>query len=57
MSLTVNCSVSSFNVEPKQVMTLLSFFGCGLTAYGPALAIFFLYIAKNAQLVLLMVSR
>ncbi|RUS21556.1 gamma-secretase subunit APH-1B-like protein [Endogone sp. FLAS-F59071] len=52
MSLAV-LSVSSFN---SPIMTLLSFFGCGLTAYGPALAIFFLYVAKNAQLVLLMVS-
>ncbi|KAF0455824.1 gamma-secretase subunit Aph-1 [Gigaspora margarita] len=37
-------------------MTLLTFFGCGLTAYGPALSIFFLHVAKDAQLVLLMVS-
>ncbi|RUS31427.1 Aph-1 protein-domain-containing protein [Jimgerdemannia flammicorona] len=37
-------------------MTLLSFFGCGLIAFGPSLAIFFLYVARNAQLVLLAVS-
>ncbi|CAI2161776.1 19391_t:CDS:2 [Funneliformis geosporum] len=37
-------------------MTLLTFFGCALTAYGPPLAIFFLTIAKDAQLVILMVS-
>ncbi|GJJ71145.1 gamma-secretase subunit APH-1 [Entomortierella parvispora] len=37
-------------------MTLLTFFGCALTAYGPSLAIFFGYIAPNAQLVILMVS-
>lgn len=38
-------------------MTLLTFFGCALTAYGPSLAIFFGHIAPNAQLVILMVSR
>ncbi|CAJ0625719.1 5852_t:CDS:2 [Entrophospora sp. SA101] len=38
-------------------MTLLTFFGCALTAYGPALSIFFLHVARDAQLVLLMVSR
>ncbi|RIA90081.1 gamma-secretase subunit Aph-1 [Glomus cerebriforme] len=37
-------------------MTLLTFFGCALTAYGPPLAIFFLTVAKDAQLVILMVS-
>ncbi|OZJ01834.1 hypothetical protein BZG36_04788 [Bifiguratus adelaidae] len=37
-------------------MTLISFFACLFTAYGPALAIFFLYIARDAQLVLLMLS-
>ncbi|KAI8356577.1 gamma-secretase subunit Aph-1 [Choanephora cucurbitarum] len=37
-------------------MTLLSFFGCLFLAYGPILSIFFLYIAPNAQYVLLMVS-
>ncbi|KAI8818601.1 gamma-secretase subunit Aph-1 [Fimicolochytrium jonesii] len=37
-------------------MTLISFFGNGFTAYGPALAVFFLYIAKNAQLVLLLMT-
>ena len=37
-------------------MTLLTFFGCAFTAYGPSLAIFFGYIAPNAQLVILMVS-
>ncbi|KAF9359941.1 gamma secretase complex protein [Mortierella sp. AD094] len=37
-------------------MTLLTFFGCALTAYGPGLAIFFGCIAPNAQHVLLMVS-
>ncbi|KAG0362747.1 gamma secretase complex protein [Podila minutissima] len=37
-------------------MTLLTFFGCALTAYGPSLAIFFGHIAPNAQLVILMVS-
>ncbi|KAF9364757.1 hypothetical protein BGX34_000489 [Mortierella sp. NVP85] len=37
-------------------MTLFTFFGCALTAYGPCLAIFFGSIAPNAQLVILMVS-
>ncbi|KAF9905999.1 gamma secretase complex protein [Lobosporangium transversale] len=37
-------------------MTLLTFFGCALTAYGPGLAIFFGCVAPNAQLVILMVS-
>ncbi|KAF9210239.1 gamma secretase complex protein [Podila verticillata] len=37
-------------------MTLLTFFGCALTAYGPSLAIFFGHIAPNAQLVILLVS-
>ncbi|CAO3690377.1 unnamed protein product [Umbelopsis vinacea] len=36
-------------------MSLYSFFGCLFTAYGPLLSIFFLYIARDAQLVLLMV--
>ncbi|KAI8139034.1 gamma-secretase subunit Aph-1 [Fennellomyces sp. T-0311] len=37
-------------------MSLYTFFGCLLTAYGPILSIFFLYIGQNAQYVLLMVS-
>ncbi|KAG0268410.1 gamma secretase complex protein [Linnemannia exigua] len=37
-------------------MTLITFFGCAFTAYGPSLAIFFGSIAPNAQLVILMVS-
>ncbi|KAI8081888.1 gamma-secretase subunit Aph-1 [Gilbertella persicaria] len=37
-------------------MSLLTFFGCLFLAYGPILSIFFLYIAPNAQYVLLMVS-
>ncbi|KAF8938123.1 gamma-secretase subunit Aph-1 [Dissophora ornata] len=37
-------------------MTLLTFFGCTLTAYGPSLAIFFGFVAPNPQLVILMVS-
>ncbi|KAG2190834.1 hypothetical protein INT46_004076 [Mucor plumbeus] len=37
-------------------MSLYTFFGCFLLAYGPILSIFFLYIAPNAQYVLLMVS-
>ncbi|KAF9428239.1 gamma secretase complex protein [Podila epigama] len=37
-------------------MTLHTFFGCALTAYGPSLAIFFGHIAPNAQLVILLVS-
>lgn len=36
-------------------MSLYTFFGCLFTAYGPLLSIFFLYIARDAQLVLLMV--
>ncbi|KAI9253492.1 Aph-1 protein-domain-containing protein [Phascolomyces articulosus] len=38
-------------------MSLYTFFGCLLVAYGPILSIFFLYIGQNAQHVLLMVSR
>jgi len=38
-------------------MTVASFFGYALTAYGPAISIFFLYVAKNAQLVILTISR
>ena len=38
-------------------MSLVTFFGCLLVAYGPILSIFFLYIGQNAQYVLLMVSR
>ncbi|KAL1936672.1 hypothetical protein VTP01DRAFT_806 [Rhizomucor pusillus] len=37
-------------------MSLYTFFGCLLVAYGPVLSIFFLYIGRNAQHVLLMVS-
>ncbi|KAI9488193.1 gamma-secretase subunit Aph-1 [Zychaea mexicana] len=37
-------------------MSLYTFFGCLLVAYGPILSIFFLYIGQNAQYVLLMVS-
>ncbi|KAG0214123.1 gamma secretase complex protein [Mortierella sp. GBA30] len=37
-------------------MTLVTFFGCALTAYGPSLAIFFGCVAPNAQLVILTVS-
>ncbi|KAH8556128.1 Aph-1 protein-domain-containing protein [Umbelopsis sp. PMI_123] len=36
-------------------MSLYSFFGCMFVAYGPLLSIFFLYISRDAQLVLLMV--
>ncbi|CAO3678467.1 unnamed protein product [Umbelopsis ramanniana] len=36
-------------------MSLYSFFGCMFIAYGPLLSIFFLYISRDAQLVLLMV--
>ncbi|CAO3641596.1 unnamed protein product [Cunninghamella blakesleeana] len=37
-------------------MSLYTFFGCLLTAYGPILSIFFLFIARNAQHVLLTVA-
>ncbi|KAI9032507.1 gamma-secretase subunit Aph-1 [Phycomyces nitens] len=37
-------------------MSLYTFFGCLFLAYGPILSIFFLYIARNAQYVLLMVT-
>ncbi|TPX70588.1 hypothetical protein SpCBS45565_g01659 [Spizellomyces sp. 'palustris'] len=37
-------------------MTLISFFGNALTAYGPALAVFLLYVARNAQLVILLMT-
>ncbi|KAJ3340122.1 anterior pharynx defective 1 [Gonapodya sp. JEL0774] len=37
-------------------MTLLSFFGCLLTAYSPALAIFFGFVANDAALALLAIS-
>ena len=38
-------------------MSLYTFFGCLLVAYSPILSIFFLYIGRNAQHVLLMVAR
>ncbi|RKP25339.1 gamma-secretase subunit Aph-1, partial [Syncephalis pseudoplumigaleata] len=34
-------------------MTLLSFFGCALAAYGPIVSVFLLTIARDAQLVIL----
>ncbi|TPX35794.1 hypothetical protein SmJEL517_g01891 [Synchytrium microbalum] len=37
-------------------MTLATFFGCLLTAYGPGLSIFFVHVAKKSQLVLLTIS-
>ncbi|CAB4405095.1 Aph-1 [Rhizophagus irregularis] len=37
-------------------MTILTFLGCALTAFGPSLALFFLTVAKDAQLVILMIS-
>ncbi|KAI9208904.1 gamma-secretase subunit Aph-1 [Polychytrium aggregatum] len=37
-------------------MSLLSFFGCALTAYGPALAVFLVYVARSSQLVILFIS-
>ncbi|KAK9762645.1 hypothetical protein K7432_011425 [Basidiobolus ranarum] len=37
-------------------MGWLSFIGCMLTAYGPPSCIFILYVARNAQLVLLMMT-
>ncbi|KAJ8653707.1 hypothetical protein O0I10_010629 [Lichtheimia ornata] len=37
-------------------MSLYTFFGCLLVAYSPILSIFFLYIGRNAQHVLLMVA-
>ncbi|KAI7901314.1 gamma-secretase subunit Aph-1 [Cokeromyces recurvatus] len=37
-------------------MSLYTFFGCLFLAYGPLLSIFFLYIAPNAQYVLLTVA-
>ncbi|KAI9307648.1 Aph-1 protein-domain-containing protein [Cunninghamella echinulata] len=37
-------------------MSLYTFFGCLFTAYGPILSIFFLFIARNAQHVLLTVA-
>jgi hypothetical protein len=38
-------------------MGWLSLIGSGLTAYGPALVVFFLLIASNVQMVILMISR
>ncbi|KAI9094035.1 gamma-secretase subunit Aph-1 [Phlyctochytrium arcticum] len=37
-------------------MTAISLFGNALTAYGPALAVFILYVARNAQLVILLMT-
>ncbi|KXS11656.1 Aph-1 [Gonapodya prolifera JEL478] len=37
-------------------MTALSFFGCLLTAYGPALVIFFGYVARDPTLTILSIS-
>ncbi|KAI9317405.1 Aph-1 protein-domain-containing protein [Dichotomocladium elegans] len=38
-------------------MSLYTFFGCLLVAYSPIISIFFLYIGRNPQHVLLMVAR
>lgn len=38
-------------------MGLLTFFGCLFTAYGPPLALFVLYVAQRAHLVILFVIR
>jgi hypothetical protein len=37
-------------------MTILSFLGCLFIAYGPVLAILFLYVGKHASLVLLTIA-
>jgi hypothetical protein len=38
-------------------MTYLMLSGCALIAFGPALALFWMFIAPSAQLVVLMVGR
>ena len=38
-------------------MGMLSFFGCLLTAYAPVTTFYVLYIGRNAQLIILFVSR
>jgi anterior pharynx defective protein 1 len=37
-------------------MTLLMFIGCSLVAFGPALALFIMFISKSGQLVVLMIG-
>ena len=38
-------------------MGLLTFFGCLLTAYVPIIVFYVLYVGRNAQLLILFVSR
>jgi hypothetical protein len=38
-------------------MTYLMLAGCALIAFGPALALFWIFLAQSAQLVVLMVGR
>ena len=38
-------------------MTLMSFFGCAFIAFGPALSMFILTVAPDAQQVIVLISR
>jgi anterior pharynx defective protein 1 len=38
-------------------MTVLAFFGCALTAYGPALSLFALTIAKDPVRIIILILR
>lgn len=38
-------------------MTLMVFFGCAFIAFGPALALFSLTVAKDAQQVIVLIAR
>ena len=38
-------------------MTVAAFFGCFLTAYGPAIALFFLTVAKDPVRVIILILR
>ena len=39
------------------IMTLMSFFGCALIAFGPALSMFILTVVPDAQQVIVLISR
>ena len=38
-------------------MTVPAFFGCLLTAYGPALALFFVTVAKDPVRIIILILR
>jgi len=38
-------------------MTLMTFFGCLFTAYGPPVVLFLFHVARQAEYVILFISR